>query len=182
MNEISSKHVYSLWWFNHWIFHSLYYVIMMMFSLVPLVLGHFKSWMWKATNIESNVQFPSCEPCMNNMLKLVQNIKDLAIHTARVSGVVKSTYVLCKEDIRGCIKWLCTRHFDSKIWTVTLPRKTMKYRESKVVSVKTGKMRLTTSKQNHHIFQKHEKVTQNENKRIASSEIVVQLPAKQIPH
>ena len=47
---------------------------------------------------------------------------------------------------------------------MTLPRKTMKYRESKVVSVKTGKMWLTTSKQNHHIFQKHQKVTQNENK------------------
>ena len=44
-----------------------------------------KSWTWKGTNIEWNAQFPSCEPCMNNILKLVQNMKDLAIHTARVS-------------------------------------------------------------------------------------------------
>lgn len=98
-----------------WCFHGVF--------ISSLSFESLKSWTWKGTNIEWNVQFPSCEPCMNNILKLVQNMKDLAIHTARVSWVVKWTYVRCKQDIRGCINWLCTLHFDSKIWTVTLPRK-----------------------------------------------------------
>lgn len=86
---------------------------------------------WKGTNIEWNVQFPSCEPCMNNILKLVQDIKDLAIHSARVSWVVKWTYVQCNKtyvvasiDLVHCI--LIPKY---ELWT--FQEKTNKYRESK---------------------------------------------------
>lgn len=163
-----------------------YVILMVVFHGVfisSLSFESLKSWTWKGTNIEWNVQFPSCEPCMNNILKLVQNMKDLAIHTARVSWVVKWTYVRCKQDIRGCINWLCTLHFDSKIWTVTLPRKNKEIQGIKKLFLpnpakcgwqpRSKIIRFIKSKNLWHKMQTN---------RIASSEIVFQLPATQTPH
>ena len=94
----------------------------------------------------------------------------------------KWTYLRCKQDIRGCINWLCTLHFDSKIWTVTLPRKNKEIQGIKKLSLpnptkcgwqpRNKIIRFIKIKNLWHKMQTN---------RIASSEIVFQLPATQTP-